>query len=322
MERFCAWDRSFPTFFSDADGALRLWHVDDRRPVATVPSAHAPQGGVLSVCVMTDGRAVSHGRDGRVRTWQLTTDPPALEPLLTIDAGSLGFCGAIVVEGAPAAVLGSNHPTAVAAIPDRDATGLALWCLDTGTRLAAVTQPPDAKSRGMVCAAAWVTGDADSSPPRLVAGFEDGSLTLWSLAPGPPALLSAVRMHGDAVMAVALVPGRGGAPATIAAAGADATLSFTRLATATTLVPGPALKLPTAGVAALAVRPDGALLAAGCWDGCIRLVGVDSATPTPLAQLAHHEAPVAALAFDGGSGVLASGGRDGSIALWGVYVGE
>ena len=99
-----------PLLSSDADGALRLWHVDDRRPVASAPTAHAPSGGILSVAVLPDGRAVSHGRDGGLRTWRLTPDPPSLHPLLTIATGAHGFCGAAVVAGPAAAALGHDRP--------------------------------------------------------------------------------------------------------------------------------------------------------------------------------------------------------------------
>ena len=297
-----------------------MWHVDDRRPVASAPTAHAPSGGILSVTTLPDGRVVSHGRDGGLHTWRLTTDPPALHPLLTIDTGAHGFCGAAVVAGTGAAALGRGGdraapPSAVAATAGADATSLALWCLDTGACLGVAEQPPAAKSRGMACAAVFVEGGGGSpnSPPRLVVGFEDGSLTLWSLDSPPFTLLASVRMHGDAVMAVACV-----GASTIAAAGADATLSFARLPSPTTLAPGPALKLPAAGVAALATRHDNSLLAVACWDGAVRLVGVEGGTPIPLAQLTHHDRAVAAVAFDGGSGLLASGGRDGLIALWRV----
>ena len=156
-------------------------------------------------------------------------------------------------------------------------------------------------------------GESLPTPPRLIVGFEDGSLTLWSLHSPPFHLLASIRMHGDAVMAAACV-----GAATIAAAGADATLSFATLPSTTILAPGPALKLPVPGVATLATRADGTLLAAACWDGGVRLVGVEGGTPAPLAQLTHHDRAVAAVAFDEASGLLASGGRDGSIALWRV----
>lgn len=117
-----------------------------------------------------------------------------------------------------------------------------------------------------------------------------------------------------------------------------------------TLRAGPAAKLPSRGVGALAVSQrvsEETLIAVGGWDGTIRLLALkreeeegeengdeeqeqqeqrqsgDGSPPftrlEPLGELEHHVAPVASLCF-GTSPVegelLASGGRDGSIALW------
>jgi len=318
--------RPLPPLVSDADGVVRLWDVDDRRPQFSA-TLHAPQGGVLGVAPLPGSRLLTHGRDGRLRVWRV--DRAALSPaaaLLDVATDSHGFCAAAVATGDGVPAFDgrpASPPSAVAAVAAADAAALTVWCLDTGARLATLAQPTgdDTKSRGMACAAAFVAGG------RLAAGYEDGSVCLWSLS--PPSLLASVRMHRDAVMALASVADA------VAAAGADATLSFAAVGGGGTLTPGPALALPTPGVAALAVRADGRLLAAACWDGCVRLVepggrrqgggggegeGKDApAPPRPLAELAYHDRAAAAVAFDPGSGLLASGGRDGAVALWRVY---
>ena len=72
------------------------------------------------------------------------------------------------------------------------------------------------------------------------------------------------------------------------------------------------------GIAELAFRREGRLLAAAGWDGRVRLF--DARASAPLASLRYHAAPVAALAWrNDARGTLASGSRDGTIALWEVY---
>lgn len=76
-------------------------------------------------------------------------------------------------------------------------------------------------------------------------------------------------------------------------------------------------KLPEPGIADVCVRGDGRIVAAGAWDGSVRVY--HAARCKPLAVLKRHSAAVAAVAFDNTTQQLASGGRDGLIALWDVF---
>lgn len=80
------------------------------------------------------------------------------------------------------------------------------------------------------------------------------------------------------------------------------------------LVPGD--KSP---VAALAFSPDGTLLAAGSWDGLIRVW--DAASRRDLRVLAGHTTSVTSIAFDGDGTHLVSGSVDGTVRLWDVAIG-
>jgi sugar lactone lactonase YvrE len=76
-------------------------------------------------------------------------------------------------------------------------------------------------------------------------------------------------------------------------------------------------KLAEPGIADMSVRSDGRIVAAGAWDGTVRVYHARRCKP--LAILKHHTQTVAAVAFRTDTGMLASGGRDGIIALWDVF---
>lgn len=71
------------------------------------------------------------------------------------------------------------------------------------------------------------------------------------------------------------------------------------------------------GVAALALRQDGKVLASAGWDGKVRLFHWK--TQKPLAVLLYHRSGVQDVCFDQNSKLLASASKDGSIALWSVF---
>ncbi|KXZ54585.1 hypothetical protein GPECTOR_4g650 [Gonium pectorale] len=77
------------------------------------------------------------------------------------------------------------------------------------------------------------------------------------------------------------------------------------------------LRLREAGTAHVAVRPDGRLFAAACWDGRARLYSLRKRQP--LAVLKYHRDQVTTLAFSPERSVLATASRDTTVALWEVY---
>src|SRR5262249_53471193 len=73
-------------------------------------------------------------------------------------------------------------------------------------------------------------------------------------------------------------------------------------------------------VNAVAVRPDGSILAAGCNNG--RVAFRDGRSGEASRTSAAHDAPVLALAFSPDGLTLATGGADQRVRLWNVQTGE
>jgi WD40 repeat protein len=75
-------------------------------------------------------------------------------------------------------------------------------------------------------------------------------------------------------------------------------------------------KQETGPILSVAYSADGALLAAGCWDGTIKLY--DAITGEPHKTLRGHRRPVKALAFAPVGNLLASGNDERVLKLWDV----
>ena len=204
-------------------------------------------------------------------------------------------------------------------------------------------------------------GDRDDDGARATTTTTTGTTAAVAAAHPPPRALSSLRIHFDAVTAVVgtvtqdSAAGKrslrffsGGADSVLASYLVEISTSSSSFSSSVSLRPGPAAKLPSRGVGALAVlqksEDEGTLVVAGGWDGTIRLLALREAEESeeeenkggngktlpppspspsplflePLGELEHHVAPIAALTLDASGELLASGGRDGSVALWGL----
>ena len=74
-------------------------------------------------------------------------------------------------------------------------------------------------------------------------------------------------------------------------------------------------------VRALALSPDGSLLATGGGDRAVRIWRTDSADEKPIHELAGHDGSVYSLAFSPDGHMLVSGSRDDTVRLWNVDTG-
>lgn len=183
-------------------------------------------------------------------------------------------------------------------------------------------------------------------PLGAVAGYEDGSLAVWSEGDASHPLVSS-RVHADPVMALAVgAPGAtaGGRDAAgsrgpsfvIGGLSGSADESMVMWAVELGSDGGPGLQVlqrfhmeggkggsadtrgaDKRGVADVAVRADGRLAAVGAWDGRVRLYHYSRRRA--LAVLKYHSKAVTCVCFQPNTGLLASASRDCTIAMWSIY---
>ncbi|MCL3881070.1 c-type cytochrome [Marivita sp. GX14005] len=146
---------------------------------------------------------------------------------------------------------------------------------------------------------------AVSGSGQIATGSFDNAVGLWNgedplWLDGHEAAVNALAMSGDG---------------TIYSAGDDFTIRVWRGAdNAPEVLAGHRGK-----IVALALSPDGALLASASWDGTIGLWPQDGSAPRFLDG---HAGPVNDVAFADGGAALYSASADGSIRLWNIETGQ
>lgn len=134
-----------------------------------------------------------------------------------------------------------------------------------------------------------------------LSGSFDTSAILWDIDGGQA--LAVLRGHESAVnAAVALPDGR------FATGGEDGRILVWRLGAS---APVQRLEVHGGPVAALAVSPDGTLIASASWDGTARLTALADGASRVIGD---HRGPVNAIAFLG-DGSLATGAHDGQVRI-------
>lgn len=141
-----------------------------------------------------------------------------------------------------------------------------------------------------------------------ISGSFDSSAILWAL--DRDEALAVLRIHDSAVnAALALGGGR------FATGGQDGRIAIWAMGEAAPLrVFGPGADGHEAPVAALAMSPDGTLLASAGWDRTVRLWSLE--TLTPGAVLDGHEDNVTGVAFAASGKGLVSVAQDGALRVW------
>src|SRR5262249_30268495 len=146
----------------------------------------------------------------------------------------------------------------------------------------------------------------------LASGGHDDLVRLWESA--TPAEWAVLPARAGRVRAVAFAPA-GRALAAGCDRGGRGAVRLWGPATG-----GERAELPEAEpAAAVALSPDGRLLAAGGSDGAVRLW--DPAAGRGRGEWKGHAGPVAAVAFSPDGATLASAGDDGTVRLWDVAAG-
>ena len=249
-------------------------------------------GWVAAVAVTADGtRAVSGGRDGTVRVWDLATGQQQAE--LTGDHGPAMAMAVAVTADGTRAVSGGYDGT------------VRVWDLATGQQQAELTG-----HHGPAMAVA-VTADGT----RAVSGGYDGTVRVWDLATGQQQ--AELTGHHGPAMAVAVT-----ADGTRAVSGGrDGTVRVWDLATGQQQAELTGHHGPVAvAVAAVAVTADGTRAVSGGGDGTVRVW--DLATGQQQAELTGHHGPAMAVAVTADGTRAVSGGGDGTVRVWDLATGQ
>lgn len=267
------------------DHTVKLWDVASGREVRTL-QGHT--GEVWSVACSADGRTLaSGGYDHRIRLWDVPSGRQLQD--LAGDAGwieSVGFSA----DGRRLASGGADHT-------------VKLWDVASGAKLCTLEGH-----------AAFVKAVAFSHNGKLlVSGGADRTVKLWRMADGRE--LRTIAAHDSWVGAVAFAPDNHA----VASRGGDHTVKLWDIITGRNLH---TFQLGAAGGAgtALALSPDGRLLAAAAASNSIKLFAVADAREQRT--LLGHSAPVEAVAFAPDGQTLASGDERASIRLWNVAAGQ
>jgi WD40 repeat protein len=289
-----------------ASSALSVWPAHDGWVHAVEPSR--------------DGRrAVTAGRDGAVRIWDLDSG----RAVSTIKAYRGWVYGAsFSPDGRQVASAGDDGVVAVWDVESKQKHVVADLGLDDATD---VTFSTDGRRLilpllGGTVRVVPVTGDgpvtvlrghkglvwaADFSPDgtKAVSAGEDGSARIWDLATGA----STVLRHPDAVIGADFSPDGG----LVATAGADGVVRVWDASGTRRPVSIPVDSQP---VNSVRFSGDGRRLVTAGEDGIVRVW--DARGGPPLADLKGHRGLVLAAAFVPGTDTVVSGGEDGTLRRW------
>ncbi len=299
------------------DGAVLVWPCG---PELALPEAPA--------------RAFGHGLYSFCRFSTLAPPAPASAAVQEAEEAAAFAAGAVgdAAQSAepPPASPRAAHRAAVAALHvcDADSAGEApallalpgdaedraeVRCLSCGAALAALDGARAADKSGLLMALRLFEA---RGRVLLAAGYEAGTVLVWDLGGGfaAPRVLAQGKLHAEPVMALDVDADGGGG---VSSSAEDRVVSFTIDYESGVISEARALTARGEGVGDVALRPDGALVAAAGWDGRVRLFR--RASGRALAVLKYHRAAATAAAFGPRSYRLATGARDGTVALWDCY---
>lgn len=176
---------------------------------------------------------------------------------------------------APAVRLPSEGADSLVAMAHDDGVGIA--DVFKSALLATLPSPPKA---GLVTS---LLAAPHAEAVILLVGHEDGSLAVWSFTPGslPKKLLARRQLSKEPLLALAYCPRQGAG----VAAGPLANLLPFKLSLgggsgeSEAIIRRTPVPLPKPGTNCLALRSDGRLLAAGGWDGRVRVFEFPSCRP-------------------------------------------
>ncbi|XP_039627446.1 guanine nucleotide-binding protein subunit beta-like protein 1 isoform X1 [Polypterus senegalus] len=287
-------------FSGSSNGIIHTWSLTTRRPVAEL-NGHQGKS-VLWVQTLWDNDSlISQGRDLRLCLWDLAEGRCAVTD--TIEAGNVGFCQCSLLDR------GSSQK--LLAVPGSCSDEVQI--LDLATRMKVCTLKPSLKMGMPMCIRLW---QPDFGPdPLLLAGYENGSLTLWSLSERRQ--LCSLSCHNEPVLSLDFdsekLQGVSGAP--------DKTIKIWKLDGQNCLKLKRSFDVVNPGISHLCIREDKKILAAAGWDHRIRIFGWKKMSP--LAVLRFHTESVHCVTFSdhemSSDRLMAAGSKDQRISVWSIY---
>ncbi|KAL2407934.1 ASTRA-associated protein 1 [Exophiala dermatitidis] len=312
----------------DSDGWLVIWSLTTKRPVAVWKGHDA---GIMAIHHWTDERLISHGRDHKLRVWQVRPEDldglsqrlPAeqtsadtstqAQPWLlhSLSVNALNFCAFSMCDeeedphqqrqrqnsGAP-------RPQLIASPNGLDSGGIDISQLPSEKRISQIHSQKES-STGMVMAVSLFHDRQNSETLVLVSGYEDGRVMVHSYHGRPSAdgqsqseweLRAVSKPHSQPVLSLGVLPSRD----FFFTSGADAMIAKFPLALSNRkeegdLQPEKIVNTKHAGQQGLSVRLDGKIFATAGWDARVRVYS--SRTLKELAVLKWHKVGCYATAF-------------------------
>ena len=313
------------------DGCLKLWNLTTRRVFTSISNAHSDS--ITAVRILggsSDPTVITGSRDGFVKGWAMSGEVPAF----AYGTGARHFCGCAVVPGNTNLILAPSAEESTCLLVD-------IRAKVPQVRLRAPSE------LGMITSLALDSSTSEGLPLVATLGTESGSILMVDLRhygvsetpveatvkPDPhlidfrdsrPKRIFENAHNGQPVMATKVF-GHVGEHGlfTLYSCGAD------RKVAQRVCAPGRETSVrcteavnPSAGTSSLALRADGKILAAGSWDGAVRVF--ETRGMRPLAVMRQHrdcvfDVDYAPPLMGDDFQVLASASKDCTIMIWSLY---
>ncbi|EXJ84570.1 hypothetical protein A1O3_05239 [Capronia epimyces CBS 606.96] len=302
----------------DGDGWIVIWSLATKRPVAVWKGHDA---GIMAFHHWTSERLVSHGRDHKLRVWQVQPEhlaglsqtlpadgalPEQVQPWLlhSLSINALNFCAFSLCNEQQTAESeltspASPTPQLIASPNGLDSSGIDIFQLPSEQRISQIRGENDMSSC-MVMAVSLFHSHEDPSRLVLVSGYEDGRVMVHShcgrltLGESQWQKIMTSKPHSQPVLSIGVLPSR----QHFVSSGADAVLAkfaltFVNIQGETP--PEKSVNTKHAGQQGLSVRSDGKICATAGWDARIRIYSCK--TMKELAVLKWHKVGCFATAF-------------------------